>query len=925
MIKVEHLNKYYNKGKSNEIHVINDVSFEFPEKGFITILGKSGSGKTTLLNVISGLDNADSGTISYRQGLKVFEKYEMGRMDHFRIRNVGYIFQNYLILPEETVFENVDDSLKLCGIQDAKERKVRTNAALKAVGMSKYRRKYCSALSGGQKQRVGIARAIAKMPKIIIADEPTGNLDSENSIEIMRILKDISKNYLVVMVTHNERLAWAFGDRIINYKDGQIVSDVLNNEETKKSYELGRPRKEDNVLYLSDYKEAKLEKDGVSASVFATDPSNVKLNIKVIERDGKRYLFVDDENIIINDKMMEIVEKRPEVLEEDKIEEKGSTFDASGFTKVNRHPVPFFTLFKQAFFNFFHEKKMRTGAFKVLSGILGVGLAVVAIVTYFTFYTADYSSAARALDTDSYSIGYAYASVTDRYRSFDVNLFTDAVNKQEESGIKGVVTSYTINAYNFGLGKVTGVSESYACASIRIPQINGENPNPRYGTKPDVNGIMVSTGAIDLAMPEFTKRGYKYESLLGKNFLSQTGTRLYNNSSDVSPVITGIVDEYKPYIYLSNEGAVSQFDALIGNHTYIQDMFGRNRKISFSLLERIDFKTRDDASYTEAITGTRKANFINVIISSAAKDLFNEDFAVDRSFYNVVGTFESEEYVAIFDEDDDFDLYSYYEGIDSILATRYYSEIPQELELIDGRLPTNANEFLVSENNSQVDPSIVGHYKVNDHNIGKVYTSVYTTIVTNYELIRNLPGSYYGVISETFSNNFKSSIYVSDYAKADKYLKSIDEYYQLVSTTDALNEANNKALNNDSKIIMLAVCAGILVLMFAIVTIATRSNMIRQIYTISVFRSLGASRKDLHKMFIAKDLVSFLLTMFSGIVVSFVLSWIILGALGLYLPPFWLFIATSILAYGLSLLGTMIPLWGLLAKTPTKISTKYDI
>ena len=335
--------------------------------------------------------------------------------------------------------------------------------------------------------------------------------------------------------------------------------------------------------------------------------------------------------------------------------------------------------------------------------------------------------------------------------------------------------------------------------------------------------------------------------------------------------------------------------------------------------------SRDEASYTEAITGTRNAAYINVIISSAAENLFNEDFAVDRNFYNVVGVFESNENIAIFDEDSDFEAYQELEGADSLLATRYYSEVPVGLELVDGRLPTKPNEFLVSENNTLDDDSIVGHYKKADHNIGVVYTSIYTSIVNNYEQIRNLPGSYYGVISENFSSSYKTSLYVKDFAKAEKYLKNIEEYYQLVTTTDALNEANNKTLNSDSKIIMLAVCGGILVLMFAIVTIATRSNMIRQIYTISVFRSLGASRKDLHKMFIAKDLVSFLLTMFSGIVVTYVLSWIILGSLGLYLAPFWLFIITSILAYGLSLLGTMIPLWGLLAKTPTKISTKYDI
>ena len=925
MIKVTSLNKWYNKGRSNEIHVINDVNFEFPEKGFITILGKSGSGKTTLLNVISGLDKADSGTISYRNGKKVFEKYEMGKMDTFRIKNIGYIFQNYLIQPEETVFANVDNSLKLCGIQDAKERKIRSNAALKAVGMSKYRRKLCSALSGGQKQRVGIARAIAKLPKIIIADEPTGNLDSENSIEIMRILRDISKNYLVVMVTHNERLAWAFGDRIIRYKDGQIVDDIENTDENRRAIELGRPKAEDTVLYLSDYQKATSKASNVGLEVYSKDPENLAANIQIVERDGKKYLFVDDEDMIINDKSMKIIEKRPEVDLAQEKDLKTSTFDSSEFTMLVRKPIPFFSLLKQNFFGFFNEKRMKTGAFKVLSGILGLGIAVISIVTYFTFFTNEYSRCLQSIETDSVSLSSSSYNITIP-RQFSNNDLDKALEDPEASGITGVVASVTVNAYTFGLGAVTGTSDYYACANVRMPQINGENPWPKWGTPAtDIDQIMVSTGVINLAMPEFLSRGYSYDYLLGKKFLSSTGTMLYNNSTDATPIITGIVDNSKPYIYLSREGAASSFDAIVANHQTVQSPYGFSRSVSYNLLETIDFKTREEASYETAATEARDERLINVIVSSSALKYFVEDFAVDEMYYNIVGTFDSLENIAVFDTDVDFERYADIEGLDSLYTTRMYSEIPSDLELVSGRLPKKNNEYLVSENNTATDSRIVGRYKTTGHNLGKVYRTLGSVFVFDYSYVKNLPGSYFGKTSENFSKRYVKSFYINDFGKAEAYMKKLDKNYELTWTKDALNNANTTSLQDDSKIIMLATCAGILILMFAVVTLSTRSNMIRQIYTISVFRSLGASRGTVIKMFIAKDLINYLLTMFLGILVTYVGAWVILSSLNLFLPPFWLFLVAVTVSYLLSLLGTMIPLWGLLAKTPTQISTKYDI
>ena len=190
MINVKNLNKYYFKGSKNELHVIDNTSLQLPNNGLITFLGHSGSGKTTLLNVLGGLDSAE-GLIEYDD--LTINNYNMRKADIYRLENIGYVFQNYNLLQDETVYDNLRYALEVFGITDEEEVNKRIEYALKAIGLFKYRKKKAYALSGGQQQRVSIARALVKKSKIIIADEPTGNLDSENTIEVMNILKKISK------------------------------------------------------------------------------------------------------------------------------------------------------------------------------------------------------------------------------------------------------------------------------------------------------------------------------------------------------------------------------------------------------------------------------------------------------------------------------------------------------------------------------------------------------------------------------------------------------------------------------------------------------------------------------------------------------------------------------------------------------------
>ena len=223
MIKVTNLNKYYNRRKSNELHVINNTSLELPETGLVCILGESGSGKTTLMNTISGLDNFSDGIIEV-DGKKI-TKFGSKIQEQVRNEKFGYIFQNYYLLMDRTVEYNLQLGLSLYNLSD-QEKEERIDYVLKAVDMWRYKKRQVAHLSGGQQQRVAIARAIVNEPAILLADEPTGNLDPTNSWEIMKLLEEANdRGTTVLVVTHNQEIVNEMQKRVVTMKKGVIVSD----------------------------------------------------------------------------------------------------------------------------------------------------------------------------------------------------------------------------------------------------------------------------------------------------------------------------------------------------------------------------------------------------------------------------------------------------------------------------------------------------------------------------------------------------------------------------------------------------------------------------------------------------------------------------------------------------------------------------
>ena len=218
-IRVENIVKTFNRHSRNANKVLKGVSFELPGSGLVCIFGKSGSGKTTLLNIIGGLEKADSGKV-YIDG-----ECTSGKTDKIRNAKIGFIFQNYYLEKGYTIAEILRNQMIIAGFKDEKEIERRTEEALKLVDMERFKNKLGDALSGGQQQRVAIARAIVKGSDVILADEPTGNLDAENTMKVMDILKEISKTQLVVIVTHEVSLIKKYADSHIKIVDGELVED----------------------------------------------------------------------------------------------------------------------------------------------------------------------------------------------------------------------------------------------------------------------------------------------------------------------------------------------------------------------------------------------------------------------------------------------------------------------------------------------------------------------------------------------------------------------------------------------------------------------------------------------------------------------------------------------------------------------------
>lgn len=320
MIKIDKVNKYFFHGKPNQIHVINNTSMELPDKGIVCLLGPSGCGKTTLLNVIGGLDKVNSGNIVI-DGDQITRK-SASHVDTVRNAKIGYIFQNFNLLDDKTVFDNVAIALRMIGIRDDKVIEQRVQYCLEKVGMYQYRKKKAGALSGGQRQRVAIARAIVKNPKIIIADEPTGNLDSANTLEIMNIIKTISRERLVILVTHERNIAEFYSDHVAEMSDGKIVRAYDNDSSRYLDYQL------ENKIYLQDMPVQKqFSSEVMNVSLYSDEEKST--NIRLVVKGGNLYIDTGGKlNVVDDTANVELIDDHYKAMDETVFDSNTFEYDA---------------------------------------------------------------------------------------------------------------------------------------------------------------------------------------------------------------------------------------------------------------------------------------------------------------------------------------------------------------------------------------------------------------------------------------------------------------------------------------------------------------------------------------------------------------------------------------------------------------------
>ncbi len=386
MISIKDLKKTYSSGTKSAEEVLHGVSFSLPEKGFVCILGRSGSGKTSLLNAIGGLDSFDSGSVEV-DGTRITRSGSR-EMEKQRNANFGYVFQNYYLLPEHSAAYNVYLGLHSLDLSE-REKLKRVEDALRKVDMLRFRKRLVGELSGGQQQRIAIARAIAKSPKVIFADEPTGNLDEESTLNICSLLKNLSKTGLVVMVTHEERLADFFADRIITIEDGNIAGDSTD-------WERGALVSADkNSVYAGDYKDTEFKSDAVNLRVLSAEGA-IPAEITLIVEDGRLIIKTDDKRLVMYSKPCD----PPYVKEGSRPKLDRSQFDAvqPEQTETERPPLKRSSRAGLGLRMLFAE--MRTTASKKKLRNAATGLFIVLLSLMLLISISDFIAAAKVAPED---------------------------------------------------------------------------------------------------------------------------------------------------------------------------------------------------------------------------------------------------------------------------------------------------------------------------------------------------------------------------------------------------------------------------------------------------------------------------------------------------------------------------------------------
>ena len=865
IVRITNADKYYNRGKSNEIHVIDNISLELPESGMVAIFGRSGCGKTTLLNAIGGLDKTSGGSI------EVFGESisgGSGNTDAVRNRYIGYIFQNYNLNVNETVYENVADALLLCGIRDEGEIYDRVMAALSNVGMDKYRDRTPDTLSGGQQQRVAIARAIVKAPAIILADEPTGNLDENNTVMVMDILKQISRTKLVLLVTHEANLVDYYCDRVIELSDGHIENIRENQNAT------GYIKRDKNSIYLGELEKSHSEIGGIRVDYYGENAAGIE--IKIVNYNGKLYLKSSSPVLKLLDAGSEVslvdgtfedyersvTEKTLAAGEKKTVE--AHKLDMAHLEPINAKPEKCGKLFGLGNALRLAVRDNFTGKQKKGKKLLKVCMFMLSVVLVFMTAASgvkikNYFEVREDVNPNIYFVplemGKDYSALAE-----NKNGIAYAVIRRSTNGGVPEAAGYSFTAGNFVTAKSINLTANGWTVSNKLVDnfklICGE-------TKPEKTGDVVITSAFADELIKSSKVSYikSYENLLGLV------------CSDTYRIIGVVKSEKNEKCMFMDESGIADMN-IMSLGLYDRPAVSDSVKPGTVLLKFRYEHEIDEKKF--AVGDTVK--------------ILGRDFTIAgiSAYYTEDDGDETPE-----GETDDWDAdygkdygYGYDEGFDTVISTGPFS-----------MLTLNPEDYIKLSRS-------VGE---TNENFGS------GNAFQKYEYDKDISYSHYMMI------------YASDRAELESFL--IKTYGRAVETPTQIidSQLTDQMIGIIGGAVRICV---VLLLMCLCIYFMMRASFMSRIKEIGIMRAIGVTKKNIVFRFAVESFIVSTATTVVGYLLTSVLMYALSGAAlfsNAFYFPVWLAIGMLIIVYACSLLFGIIPALTLLSKTPSEILAKYDI
>lgn len=938
MINIENLSKTYNKHRRNENTVLKETSLQLPNEGFIFFVGRSGTGKSTMLNAIGGL-------ISY-EGKILFDKKEVD-IEQYRRRNIGYIFQNFLIFEELSVYDNIRVALNLIGIYDEEEIHARTKALLEAVDLDINPSRRAGALSLGQRQRVAIARSLASNPKIILADEPTGNLDSKNSIIVMNILKKLSKNHLVICVTHNLGLVNKYADKTFMIENKKVIGFDKSSSKVISSSNITQNINVAN-MEVDEYKDENFLIKLYTQSADKNDENN---EIKIIRQNGKILVVGNNISIASNDEVTLETTEKSNQQQIDHLKDINLNFEQRKDKK---------TIKDTSMYKVLRKKLTTKPTFKSTLNTLSTIVFPFILLIMFNLLIGQINSlkdtnifplhenAVFVLNEDSDDLSYNAEDYIDLLYDEDsgiVDYLSYYPQSQTSRYAVNTELSLPISSFNFTNSIISDIDFQYSSDVEYIVRDFADYRTFDFGSsfadELEDNQAYITTAVRDQIKSIVGDAVYTGGMTIDEALVNSNIYINYYNYDGIDYqddlTIIGVVDSTLPAVFV-NENTSARLNLMekISNYGY---RYMLSRFLSeFSFVEYDDIKDDSNYRFFNSNTGFEETPDEKTFETNTSYAYFSAEM-LDSLFYQSILNIEydSDYFIENINDPESkiicFRDYSTTDGtfndssslfinsyVDVIINSSYMQLPTSEITITEGRMPTEIYEIALPESyrdfgNISEDTSgyiVTGYY--DDSGMEEVNVIASNKFLT-YINMPDFAVNYSTNLGDLIDGNTSNVLITSDYEKTKSYFENHPELKKSVYTYDSiykLYSTNSEYDNIVGSATSIAVIGGIFL---SIVILSNFSYINKEKYRFGVLRCLGYSKKEL----VAENTSLILSESLLNAIIPCLLFTILLLAFGVYNLG-WLWTIVFYLAHISIMIATSnIPLWILLRKKPVDI------